>query len=1034
MAPLWNSAPLQSRSRSSLPTKKTVGSEVAIQTLDAISDVLDRNCEIEVIRAGEHGLKLRHIVRSAIPVACIMLLVALGGWSIALRSRARALTMDCVQRYRSCQNEPKHLISEEDECISLVEIFQWVSDIELACRLDTMTNIAGMALWKWLLFFGLFWPLELCCFLTMRLAVMCLRLIWRDSLSVFCTAEMDTSAAHVLRSGIWLGVWFALSSQSRDWADRADDWNASAGQTVWTTAFGQVHFVLWRCLLLYLLLTIASFVATLCSKGASLQFHHKRHFDQMKQAILHEQIIRALSQPIHTLQPTLVRVNGRPLQLSGIHCYHWHALKFCEQLADPHSQTLRHMHIHCKSQDPDSMQQTRHKSRDLQERIAGMLARSFVQEADRLFGTGRHASESSSRVIRQHVSVERKRFRRKVRRSSDVTRKRSSSDEQRSNQDVSIPMYTQSQSHIACDHNHMHGLDNVHMEDDTHQSNVLFVPARRAYSDTFAVPESFPIQSVEPASDSAHAERSRLNVIEALTECFINAAHIHNEERQNAVSKNSSSRDTVIQAPEHQNRVGDAASESYFSETTASSSAGADLGAASMYTWIALHPDFAAHIPWTLVARLLWKPSVAKTAFGVNAGVERCSVRMATLRVAMRKIFKEAIMASKGSVHVTESLAAHLIGASIQTHMPRATHSDDSTGHDTVLSCVRTSHHSRLLGYLLFWNLRPPNNFTLAISQSDVQACEQLRTFKSDAWRLLDRDGDCFVTLKEVIDSVVQVVGNRDNLVKTMRDSSTVINQSKRIIHVVLVALVAIGAVALFNPQAFSRILTGAGAALITISFVFGNSLRQLYENCVFLFMRHPFDVGDVVRLDGERYTVDSIHLQHVEATHISGLQTNIPLHVLCEKDIVNKTRSQALWEGVHFACDNSITLPQCHDVASYVVNAIESDPGLFGGLYRVSLASANADQKVTLCIFFDHANNGIDAVMQAQARTRIVAAAALALRELHIHYTIPFTQDNNASVHTHTQRMQLAALANTLQRADPPHEVDDTSAADFRR
>lgn len=93
---------------------------------------------------------------------------------------------------------------------------------------------------------------------------------------MFLTFGLHLQLAHVLRSAMWLSVWFVLSARPRSWANLASDWNDAAGQTVWEPAFLRVHAVIWRLLLTYLLFTLAGFLAAAAGKALSLQFHHRR--------------------------------------------------------------------------------------------------------------------------------------------------------------------------------------------------------------------------------------------------------------------------------------------------------------------------------------------------------------------------------------------------------------------------------------------------------------------------------------------------------------------------------------------------------------------------------------------------------------------------------------------------------------------------------------------------------------------------------------------------------------------------------------
>jgi small-conductance mechanosensitive channel len=65
----------------------------------------------------------------------------------------------------------------------------------------------------------------------------------------------------------------------------------------------------------------------------------------------------------------------------------------------------------------------------------------------------------------------------------------------------------------------------------------------------------------------------------------------------------------------------------------------------------------------------------------------------------------------------------------------------------------------------------------------------------------------------------------------------------------------------------------------------------QVFENSVFLFFAHPFDVGDEIKYDGNRYTVQSINLQYVNLTSRAGADNNIPTSELRTAQLVNISR-----------------------------------------------------------------------------------------------------------------------------------------------
>jgi hypothetical protein len=151
---------------------------------------------------------------------------------------------------------------------------------------------------------------------------------------------------------------------------------------------------------------------------------------------------------------------------------------------------------------------------------------------------------------------------------------------------------------------------------------------------------------------------------------------------------------------------------------------------------------------------------------------------------------------------------------------------------------LRNKMSARQLGYYLFWNLRSFDS-GLGLSESDVKATAEqagLR-YQDSAWALLDRNSDSFATLNEVLDSVEQVYDNRKALARTLVDSQTVVAQVERAIYSTLMVVLAFVSVAIWDAGSLQRTWTALSAGLLSFSFVFGNSIRQvppLLNCCIF--------------------------------------------------------------------------------------------------------------------------------------------------------------------------------------------------------
>lgn len=61
--------------------------------------------------------------------------------------------------------------------------------------------------------------------------------------------------------------------------------------------------------------------------------------------------------------------------------------------------------------------------------------------------------------------------------------------------------------------------------------------------------------------------------------------------------------------------------------------------------------------------------------------------------------------------------------------------------------------------------------------------------------------------------------------------------------------------------QVFVILLTFTPLPFLGLSWLIGGSLQEVLTSIIFLFIKHPFDVGDRVVLNKEAYTVKEINL-----------------------------------------------------------------------------------------------------------------------------------------------------------------------------
>ncbi|GBF95649.1 hypothetical protein Rsub_08631 [Raphidocelis subcapitata] len=171
------------------------------------------------------------------------------------------------------------------------------------------------------------------------------------------------------------------------------------------------------------------------------------------------------------------------------------------------------------------------------------------------------------------------------------------------------------------------------------------------------------------------------------------------------------------------------------------------------------------------------------------------------------------------------------------------------------------------------------------------------------AW--LDRDHDARIGADEVAGAVVSLVKQRADMAATLQDTDSIVSALAlgigAVLHVVFLAfyLLVFGVDIL---QGFSTLST----SVLALTFVFGETLKSVFENALYLFVTHAFDVGDIVMLPGETSTfrVRKIGLMTSGLLKGNGDLTVWPNAKLRTNCLVNLTRSSPRSDSVSFLMD----------------------------------------------------------------------------------------------------------------------------------
>ncbi|KVI05154.1 Like-Sm (LSM) domain-containing protein [Cynara cardunculus var. scolymus] len=143
---------------------------------------------------------------------------------------------------------------------------------------------------------------------------------------------------------------------------------------------------------------------------------------------------------------------------------------------------------------------------------------------------------------------------------------------------------------------------------------------------------------------------------------------------------------------------------------------------------------------------------------------------------------------------------------------------------------------------------------------------EDLRRFLPDdealrTIRLFDEASETKGISKRVLKNwVVNVFRERRALALSLNDTKTAVDKLHQMLNVV-VGIVIIVIWLLILRVATTHFFIFLSSQLVLVAFVFGNTCKTTFEAIIFLFIVHPFDVGDRCEIDGVQMIVEEMNI-----------------------------------------------------------------------------------------------------------------------------------------------------------------------------
>lgn len=257
-----------------------------------------------------------------------------------------------------------------------------------------------------------------------------------------------------------------------------------------------------------------------------------------------------------------------------------------------------------------------------------------------------------------------------------------------------------------------------------------------------------------------------------------------------------------------------------------------------------------------------------------------------------------------------------------------------------------------------------------------------------ECFSALDRDGNGDISLDEMILTVTEIGRERKSIASSMHDVDQAVKVLDGLLATVVFVICVFIFVAFLNRN-FVTTLATAGTALLSLSFVFAATCQEVLGSCIFLFVKHPYDIGDRIDINTDQLTVEHISLLFTVFKRVTnGKLVQIPNINLNSVWIENVTRSKAMRETISmfFAFDTSFEDIQAlkSEMQAFVTdkdNARDFQPEV-----EVAVVGIAEMNKLECVIEIRHKANWHNVALAAARRSKFMCALVLALRKVPIY------------------------------------------------
>lgn len=240
--------------------------------------------------------------------------------------------------------------------------------------------------------------------------------------------------------------------------------------------------------------------------------------------------------------------------------------------------------------------------------------------------------------------------------------------------------------------------------------------------------------------------------------------------------------------------------------------------------------------------------------------------------------------------YVAGRVGNDLIGRKVDNNQPRK----------VVSELLRTTASAHTLARLIYRSLIKPDRDT--VHPEDMRLAFQSDEESEAAFGIFDKDLNGDISLDEFESVTNEIHLEKKAIGASLKDLDSVIKKLDKVFVFIIVIISIVIFISILSGSAAAA-LGSAGTVVLGLAWVLQATAQEFLQSIIFVFVKHPFDVGDRVtiygstgdNMTGDDYYVTEISLLYTEFKKMQGHIVQAPNSSLNTLFILNQRRSNGL-------------------------------------------------------------------------------------------------------------------------------------------